>query len=174
MVKSVAKSKEEPLWTLDEFGERLGWKLPYVTGGELLTEQELSVRLNLSTRQIRELARRGLPRTRVGGAWRYPELDCYHWWGVYTVHTERYRRGQGEPVRALTLDEARAQLMDLTIEAYPERFVRVPRRLAELSQKLEGEWPEVVVIPRRLADGILDELERRLGRRRTRTKARSR
>jgi hypothetical protein len=124
-----------------------------------------------------------MPRVRVGGAWRYPELDCHHWWNVYYVWTESYRHGRRQPVHRLSLREAREELMRWHLEEFPEEYVLVPLRVANLACELavdggnpleplsEKEWPDQVMITRRLYAAVMDRAEGKPPKRRRRKKA---
>ena len=87
-VKIRAQLRKDPAkWIVDAegFGELVGWKLPFYAGGELLTEGECADLLGLSDRQVRNLAKKGLPRNRVRRQWRYPALDAMHWRCAFTT-----------------------------------------------------------------------------------------
>ncbi len=93
-VKIRAELRKDPSkWTVDAdgFGELVGWKLPYYAGGEPLTEGECADLLGLSDRQVRNLAKKGLPRQRVRRQWRYPSLDAMHWRCAYELERARQR-----------------------------------------------------------------------------------
>ena len=161
-VKIRAQLRKDPAkWSVDAegFGELVGWKLPFYAGGELLTEAECADLLGLSDRQVRNLAKKGLPRERVRRQWRYPSLDAMHWRCAYELERARQR---GRSLNHLSLTRAREVVMDFTLEQFPEDYVKVPLRLARLAPvEIPGdEWPKDVVTTREMVDSLLEELER--------------
>ncbi len=160
-VKIRAELRKDPSkWTVDVdgFGELVGWKLPYYAGGEPLTEGECADLLGLSDRQVRNLAKKGLPRERVRRQWRYPSLDAMHWRCGYELERARQR---GRSLNHLSLTRAREVVMDFTLEQFPDDCVKVPLRLARLAPaEIPGdEWPEYVVTTKKMVDSLIAELE---------------
>jgi phage terminase Nu1 subunit (DNA packaging protein) len=85
---------------------------------EVLAQKELAARLDLDPRQIRNLEKKGLPRTyfREEGEERgYPWPACLHWYVAFKIETETQKlstpqRFQAAQIRELEAKAAKAEL----------------------------------------------------------------
>lgn len=143
-----------------------------------ITQSELSGRLGLNARQVRELTQRGMPRHQDGS---YDFRLAFDWYIRFRVEDERKRRPAAEPEAGdelgnLTIREQRAKVLLKELElrraegrsvstvlhrhrisALAQQFSAIIRSLPQYAPELVGveTMPEVTVILERIANEML-------------------
>jgi hypothetical protein len=135
-----------------ELPQLLGMNLPFFTGGALLTEKEIAAEMDLSTRQIRNLRKKGFPSVVRDGDRKFPQLDCWHWYQGFK---------NTEPRGYFTIWEARAAIMRHGAECDPDEFIRIPLSVANRlrpddCEELDERWGDQVTVRATWLDWITE------------------
>lgn len=127
----------------------------------LLTQQELAEVLPITSRQIRNLVKEGMPQETLGARTLYPLAACVRW---YIAHREAIASGQrtNRSEAQARKTEAQARLAELEVEEAEGRLIPLALhqdRLAAILDRLRakilaipGTWPPRLIRARTVAE----------------------